>query len=353
MRAVAHAAQVRSAEVRLLYEQLTSALTATIVNALILIAVLWKEISQPLLLGWFLIVFLLALGRYGHCRTYLRTPLEKADPRRWGRQYLYGVAVNSLLWGFAGFFFFTPLSYVHQVFLAFVLMGMVTGAVSTLSPVRGAYLIFMVPTLLPYGVHLAIAGGELHMAMAVMLVVYVIMMGVISQRLHSTVAESLRLRFANVDLVDDLTRAKEQQEFANRELASQIAEKHSAQAELQTAYADLERRVDERTAKLSKSEEALRVADRRKDEFLAMLGHELRNPLAPIRNALEVIQRPGVPENLTKWGHDIIGSRATISRGSWMTCSMFPGSCTARSSCRRRRSISRLLFIRPRKAAVH
>jgi PAS domain S-box-containing protein len=35
-----------------------------------------------------------------------------------------------------------------------------------------------------------------------------------------------------------------------------------------------------------RAEEALREADRRKDEFLAMLGHELRNPLAPIRNAV-------------------------------------------------------------------
>jgi CheY-like chemotaxis protein len=38
-----------------------------------------------------------------------------------------------------------------------------------------------------------------------------------------------------------------------------------------------------------RTEEALRDADRRKDEFLAMLAHELRNPLAPIRNALGVL----------------------------------------------------------------
>ena len=36
-------------------------------------------------------------------------------------------------------------------------------------------------------------------------------------------------------------------------------------------------------------EQALKEADRRKDEFLAMLAHELRNPLAPIRNAAHAL----------------------------------------------------------------
>ena len=42
------------------------------------------------------------------------------------------------------------------------------------------------------------------------------------------------------------------------------------------------------------AEEKLRDADRRKDEFLAMLAHELRNPLAPIRTAVEVLGLSGV-----------------------------------------------------------
>jgi signal transduction histidine kinase len=43
-------------------------------------------------------------------------------------------------------------------------------------------------------------------------------------------------------------------------------------------------------ARLRESEEALLAADRRKDEFLATLAHELRNPLAPIRNAVEILR---------------------------------------------------------------
>ncbi|HKB00833.1 MAG TPA: ATP-binding protein [Gemmataceae bacterium] len=53
---------------------------------------------------------------------------------------------------------------------------------------------------------------------------------------------------------------------------------------------ELERKVRERTEELARANEALKEADRRKDEFLATLAHELRNPLAPIRNALEIMR---------------------------------------------------------------
>jgi PAS domain S-box-containing protein len=45
---------------------------------------------------------------------------------------------------------------------------------------------------------------------------------------------------------------------------------------------------------IKRMEEALREADRRKDEFLATLAHELRNPLAPIRNSLQILKMPRV-----------------------------------------------------------
>lgn len=47
-------------------------------------------------------------------------------------------------------------------------------------------------------------------------------------------------------------------------------------------------------------ENALREADRRKDEFLATLAHELRNPLAPISNALHVLKRTDAPPQTEK-----------------------------------------------------
>ncbi len=74
-----------------------------------------------------------------------------------------------------------------------------------------------------------------------------------------------------------------------RELAeSRIRAKEaiSRQRELEAEIA--ERKIAEKERE--RAQEALREADRRKDEFLAMLAHELRNPLAPIRNALEMLK---------------------------------------------------------------
>jgi signal transduction histidine kinase len=51
----------------------------------------------------------------------------------------------------------------------------------------------------------------------------------------------------------------------------------------------LEQRVKERTAELEKSEAALRAGARQKDEFLAVLAHELRNPLAPLRTGVDLL----------------------------------------------------------------
>lgn len=48
--------------------------------------------------------------------------------------------------------------------------------------------------------------------------------------------------------------------------------------------------IRDHLARQQRSEEALRQADRRKDEFLATLAHELRNPLAPLRNSINLLQ---------------------------------------------------------------
>jgi len=71
---------------------------------------------------------------------------------------------------------------------------------------------------------------------------------------------------------------------------------------------DLYARLDADFFERIRAETALREADRHKEEFLAMLGHELRNPLAPICNAVKLLHRkgPAEPEPEFCYARDVI-----------------------------------------------
>ncbi len=60
-----------------------------------------------------------------------------------------------------------------------------------------------------------------------------------------------------------------------------------------------------------RAEEALLLANRRKDEFLAMLAHELRNPLAPILNAVQLLKTQETTNAKQAWSCDIIDRQVT------------------------------------------
>ena len=92
-----------------------------------------------------------------------------------------------------------------------------------------------------------------------------------------------------------LAEANAQLELANTTLqAEKTRELETLNQHLQNANAELaatNRALQAEIAERARAEAALLEADRHKDEFLAMLAHELRNPLAPIRNAVEIMSR--------------------------------------------------------------
>jgi signal transduction histidine kinase len=99
------------------------------------------------------------------------------------------------------------------------------------------------------------------------------------------------LRRANDELEARVARRTDALQKTADDLSVEVKQRRTAEDLLRQSQEQLERRVAERTAELRAANARLAEADRRKDEFLAMLAHELRNPLAPIRNAVTLLRK--------------------------------------------------------------
>jgi signal transduction histidine kinase len=123
---------------------------------------------------------------------------------------------------------------------------------------------------------------------------------VVPEILRSKVAVLVELHCQRLEL----KRLNTSLQDANRKLD---AANRALRREKETELAQLNERLRQANRELTKSNDALKAeveqrgraeqalldADRRKDDFLAILAHELRNPLAPISNAIEILQRLG------------------------------------------------------------
>ena len=78
----------------------------------------------------------------------------------------------------------------------------------------------------------------------------------------------------------------------------------AAQAAIAIDNARLYQDAQAEIARREAAEQTLREQDQRKDEFLATLAHELRNPLAPIRQAALISQAAGATEAQKRWSHE-------------------------------------------------
>ena len=112
----------------------------------------------------------------------------------------------------------------------------------------------------------------------------------------SLAAANQRLERANLSLQEEKTR---ELELLNRHL-------QEANSELEDANRALRIENEER----QRVEQALKEADRHKDEFLAILAHELRNPLAPIRHAVDLMKNQTLQGESLIWSRDVIDRQA-------------------------------------------
>src|SRR5690349_2187253 len=234
--------QVRAEQVRTLFRQSAPVLLANVFNAVILSVVLWTRVHHGLLLGWAGAVALVVAARIEMRRRYWSKDWTAAEQEAWGARFTLSSLCSGSLWGFAGAVL-PPASLPHQVVVVFVVGGMAAGAAGTLSCVMRAYYAFLLPSVLPAGVRLLVFGDDAHLAMAAMLVLYMLALTLVARNVNMALAQAFRLRFENATLLARVGDAQASLVRANDGLSR--------------ANELLERRVQERTAELKDSQQEL------------------------------------------------------------------------------------------------
>ena len=220
-----HAQEIRAEQTRFLYDQLPSALWATVVVGGLVGYVLWDQVPHSWLLMWLAALGVTTAVRVWLLRSYVRTNPPASEASRWAHRFIVGTASAGAIWGLAGLFSFHGSSLIHEVFIAFALAGLAAGGMTTLSSYRGAYLAFLSPAIAPYAIRLMLQKSDMHLAMGLMLFMFIAAMLIISVRHYRSVAASLRLRYHNLDLLDDLAVAAQRQQAANQELEVKVQDR--------------------------------------------------------------------------------------------------------------------------------
>lgn len=274
-----HDAEIRAEQIRLLYRQLPTALFASIVIGCLVAFVLWQHVPRALLLGWLFLLVVLTLGRVWLMQRYFQIDPPPDEAPAWGHAFVFAVGLSGALWGAAGMLPFREPSLVHEVFLAFMIAGMAAGAMTTLSSFRGAYLVFLLPAVLPLSVRLMLHLSEAHIVMSGMLLLFAILMAVISRRLYLSLLESLHLRFDNVGLLHEVAAARDRHQAALDGLEAEMTERKRTEQALQAGNEIYRTLVDTTGTGYHIMDERGRILDAN-SEYVGLTGHRT---LAEIR----------------------------------------------------------------------
>lgn len=181
-------------QVRLLYEAIPIALLATLLNALVITAVLWGLVPAVQLLGWLAAVSAISAGRYALARAYRVNEPYPSSAAVWQTRFNLGVIAAALAWGGSVLVIFPQTSLPHQILLALVIAGICAGAVSTLTYQWRAVALFLVIALLPVIVRFLLSGDDLSLAVAIMASLFLIALLVSARRIYNTNQTNLHLR---------------------------------------------------------------------------------------------------------------------------------------------------------------
>jgi PAS domain S-box-containing protein len=238
-------------------------ISATLINSLILSLILWNVASKMSVVIWFILLVSVSLIRYFLQKSYSKFTPTLENAKKWENLFLLTLAVSGAAWGSAAIFLFPWESIGHQVFIAFVLGGMVAGSVGIFSVVITAFFAYSIPALLPILIVFFNSNDEIHMAMGLMLFLFWLIMLLTAKSLNKTIITSLSLKHENIDLVSGLQAEIEERREIEKELLRKNEEIEGIVEARTSELKDINKKLIEEIEFRKNTENAFRESEER------------------------------------------------------------------------------------------
>jgi signal transduction histidine kinase/CheY-like chemotaxis protein len=191
-------------------------MVTNLLTAPILVALMWDIISHKVLLTW-LAVILIACALTSISYLYLK-PFFK-DLSSVPQKYFYYQLplVFGIIWGAAGYYFFSFDSMVHLSSLFIFLFAIASSALIILSSLWLAYILFIVPTILPFIILFFIRGDSEHSLLAMLIIIFVGVMIFLSRLTYGFITRLIEMRYENAALLIAVEKQKNEAIEANKD----------------------------------------------------------------------------------------------------------------------------------------
>lgn len=241
-------------QVEQLLKQTVLGVSSSIINAIILSFVLWGATSHFIIILWFISIVAISLIRMFLQYYFQKVPSRAENIILRRNIILISLIASGIIWGSSGVFLFPDSSIGHQVFIAFIIGGMIAGSVGAFSVIKKAFLAYSIPALLPILIMFFQINDEIHYAMGTMLGLFWLMMFLTVKRLNKEVIKSLNLKYENLGLITDLEK--------------EVNERKKAEEALLKRNQEIEEIVHVRTVDLKEANKKLmdEIEERRKIE---------------------------------------------------------------------------------------
>ncbi len=180
------------------------------------VLVLWNAAPRSILLAWLVSIGLLTLPAFVLVSRFRRAPHAPRRIASWRRALAVAYGVAGAGWGAASILLYPRVAMPYQLFLLFVLGGSGVGGMAALAPVRAAFVAYLTATFFPMIGTLLAHGSLSGVATGLLLLTFWAATIGLASGLRALLVRSVRLRFENLGLIDDLSRAKDEAEAASR-----------------------------------------------------------------------------------------------------------------------------------------